>query len=110
MEININRANGPSVIELLSSDVSDYLNALMAPIASGEEITRSEYLELISSFYNRGISDEIASSRIRSSIEFPGAITGIRGGTFSGRRATFDIPLLDLLVLETPLIYEVNWR
>jgi hypothetical protein len=107
--ININIDNGPVILEFLSSELSDYLSALMAPIATGEEMTKTEYLELVSSFYNRVISDEIASSRIRASIEFPAAITGIRGGTFSGRRANFDIPLLDLLVLETPLVYEVTW-
>ncbi|MCL2808699.1 MAG: hypothetical protein FWD24_01395 [Treponema sp.] len=108
-EVNINRQTSPAIIELLSSEISDYLNALMAPIASGEVMTRSEYLEIVSTFYNVGISDEIAFSRIRATIDFPGTITSIRGGTFSGRRANFDISLLDLLVLETPMIFEVRW-
>jgi len=108
--ININRNNGPEILDLLSPEISDYLNALMAPIATGEEMTKREYLELVTSFYNRVISDEISSSRIRAAIDFPGTISNIRGGTFSGRRASFDIPLLDLLVLETPLIYEVTWN
>jgi hypothetical protein len=108
--ININRDNGPLILELLSPEISDYLNALMAPIATGEDLTKNEYLELVASFYNRGVRDEISGSRIRASIDFPGQVTGIRGGTFSDRRAEFDIPLLDLLVLETPLVYEVSWR
>jgi len=108
--ININRKDGPKILELLSAEISDYLNALMAPIATGEEMTKSEYLELVASFYNKAISDEIASSRIRASIEFPGTITKANGGTFSGRKANFNIPLLDLLVLETPLIYEATWN
>jgi hypothetical protein len=107
---SINLENGSAVIEHLSPDISDYLNALMAPIATGEEMRKLEYLELVASFYNKGISDEIASSRIRVSVDFPGAVTLAKGGTFSGRRAVFDIPLLDLLVLETPLVYEVNWK
>jgi len=108
--ININRENGPVVLELLSSEISGYLNALMAPIATGESLSKTEYLELVASFYNRAISDEIAGSRIRASLEFPGTVSSVRGGTFSGRRAEFDIPLVDLLVLETPLRYEVNWN
>ena len=108
--INLNRTDGPAMIELLSPEISDYLNALMAPIASGEQLTKTEYLDLVASFYNRPLSDEIASSRIRASIDFPGTITNVRGGTFTGRRAIFDIPLLDLLVLETPLVYEVTWN
>jgi len=108
--INLNRGNGPVIIELLSPEISDYLNALMAPITTGEDLSKIEYLELVASFYNRAISDEIAGSRINASIQFPGVITGVRGGTFSGRTARFDISLLDLLVLETPLVYEVNWN
>jgi len=107
---SINMENCPAMIEYLSSDICDYLNALMAPIATGEKMTKAEYLELVASFYNKSISDEIASSRIRASVDFPGAVTSAKGGTFSGKRAVFDIPLLDLLVLETPLVYEVNWK
>ena len=77
-------------------------------------MNKNEYLELVASFYNVTISNEIASSRIRASIEFPGSVRNViapgRTGTFSGRRANFDIPLLDLLVLETPLVYEVTWN
>jgi len=108
-EIIINRDIGPVMLEQLSLEISDYLNALMAPIASGEEMTKSEYLELVASFYNKSISDEIASSKIIASIDFPGNITSVKGGTFSGRKANFNIPLLDLLVLETPAVYEVRW-
>jgi len=109
-EINISRENGPVILGLLSPEIADYLNALMAPIATGENLSRAEYLELVASFYNKAISDEIAGSRIRASIEFPGTVSAVRGGTFSGRRANFDIPLADLLVLSTPLSYEVRWN
>ena len=109
-EININLENSPVILELLSPEIASYLNALMAPLASGEELTKSEYLDLVSTIYNRTIANEIESSRFRASIEFPGPVTNVRGGTFSGRRAEFDISLLDLLVLEEPLSYEVRWR
>jgi hypothetical protein len=109
-QINISRENGPVVLELLSWEITMYLNALMAPIATGEAISKSEYLSLLSSVYSRGISEEIAASRIRATIDFPGTISAVKGGTFSAKRADFDIPLIDLLVLETPLSYEVQWR
>ncbi|MCL2276523.1 MAG: hypothetical protein FWC21_01360 [Treponema sp.] len=108
--ININLQNGPVLLGLLSPEISDYLQALMAPLATGERMTKSEYLDLVAVFYSRALSDEIAYSRIHAFIEFPGNITTIRGGNFSGRRAVFDIPLLDLLVVENPLIYEITWN
>jgi len=108
--INIDRNNGETILALLSPQITDYLNALMAPVVTKEEISKEEYLELITAFYNRNITDEISRSNIRASIDFPGNVTGSAGGTFSGRRAVFTIPLLDLLVLETPIRYEVTWN
>jgi len=106
----IDRGTSPAILQLLSSDITDYLNALMAPIATGEEISKNEYLELVASFYNNQISSEISSSRINASIEFPGNVRNVTGGTFSGRTVNFNISLLDLFVLETPLVYEVVWN
>jgi len=109
-QISVNRGNGPMIMQTLSPEIFDYLNALMAPIATGETMNKIEYLSLVSSIYSKAISDEISGSRIRVSIEFPGQITNVKGGTFSGRRAEFNVPLLDLLVLEIPLVYEVVWN
>jgi hypothetical protein len=99
----------PDVIALLSADAVDYLSALMAPAATGEALTRRAYLDLVTSFYGKPIADEISAARIRAVFEFPGVITAIQGGTASGRRAEFDVPLVDLLVLDRALRYEVSW-
>ena len=108
--IDINRTNGHLIIKQLSPEIEMVLNALMAPIVTNDEMTKAEYLSLIEVFYNKPISDEIAASRIRVSIDFPGTITSVKGGTYSGRRAEFDIALLDLLVLESPVSLEAQWR
>jgi len=108
--ISVNIDNSKAILGRLSKDVSDYLNAIMAPAATGEKMTKTEYLDLVGSFYNKGISDEISASKVRVSVEFPGAVTSVKGGTYSGKKANFDIPLVDLLVLQMPLVYEVNWK
>ena len=108
--VNVNINNGPVLLANLSPEIAGYLNALMAPLATGEKISKSEYLFIVTTVYGKAVSDEIAVSVIRASIDFPGTITSVRGGAFSGRRAEFNIPLLDLLVLETPLNYEVSWN
>jgi len=109
-EIRINLSNGPVMLKNLSPEILEYLNALMAPLATEEVMNRREYLSLVTSVYGKAVSDEIAGSVIRVSVDFPGSITNVRGGSFSGRRAEFNVPLLDLLVLETPLNYEVIWN
>jgi len=108
--VNFNLASGPWILSLISPEFSMYLNALMAPIATGEAMTKAEYLALVGSVYGKGIADEISSSSIRASVNFPGAIQRIKGGTFTGSKADFEVPLLDILVLETPLSYEVAWK
>jgi hypothetical protein len=108
--ITLDRDSGPEILTLISADVSDYLSALMAPIATGEQLTRNEYLTLLSSVYGQETADEIRSASITASINFPGPISAVKGGTWSGKRAEFTIPLADLLVLESPLTYEVLWK
>jgi hypothetical protein len=107
--ITIDRESGPEILSLISADVSDYLSALMAPIATGEQLSREEYFELVASIYGQPIADEISQASIRAFIDFPGPVSAVRGGTWTGRRAEFTVPLADLLVLETPLVYEVWW-
>jgi len=108
--IIIDLDSGPDILDLISPEINDYLSALMAPLATGEILTKTEYLTLVGSVYGRAIADEIARASITASIEFPGQIQSVRGGTFSQRKAEFNIPLLDILVLETPISYEVVWR
>jgi hypothetical protein len=101
--------SGPEILSLLSPEFSDYLNSLQAPLATGEALTKTEYLELMGE-YSKGIADEISRASIRVSIDFPGQVQSASGGTFSGTRADFTIPLPDILTLEKPLRYEVVWK
>ncbi|MDR0451261.1 MAG: hypothetical protein LBH26_08350, partial [Treponema sp.] len=109
LRLSLNRELGPDILSLISPGVTDYLSALMAPIATGEELSQAEYRELVASIYGKPVADEISGASIRASVDFPGRIRSIRGGRSSGRRAEFDIPLLDILVLESPLVYELTW-
>jgi len=107
--VSLDRAAGPGVLALLSEDARDYLSALMAPVATGEALSREEYLQLVASIYGRGIAGEIAAARVNAAVRFPGPVTAIQGGKAEGRRAVFAVPLLDLLVLDKPCNYAVEW-
>ncbi|MDR0453059.1 MAG: hypothetical protein LBH15_08455 [Treponema sp.] len=108
--IRLDRETGPLVLSLLSEEVNAYLSALLAPVATGETLTRAEYLALVATIYGRPIADEIASATVELSLEAPRAVTFIRGGSARGRTARFSIPLPELLVLEQPLEYEISWK
>ena len=107
--IVLDRSSAPLLISKFSPEVEDYLSALMAPAVLGETMTRQEYLDLVSSVYSRPLANEIAAARIRAFIDFPRPVIEVVGGTGVGKRAEFSIPLLDILVLEQPLRYEVKW-
>ena len=107
--VSLDRRSAPDLIARLSPEIEDYLMALMAPAVLGEPNTRLEYIALISAVYGRPLANEISDAKIRAFIEFPRPIKAIRGGTAAGRLAEFEIPLLDVLVLEQALRYEVSW-
>ncbi|MHB9292873.1 hypothetical protein Holit_01986 [Hollandina sp. SP2] len=109
LRIALDRSSGPRILTLFSPEVRDYLSALMAPVATGESLSQSEYLALVQSVYGKALADEITAARIQVTIDFPGAISAIQGGRASENRAEFTIPLGDMLVLERPLLYEVFW-
>jgi len=109
IQLLLDRETGEGVLSLLAEEIRDYLSSLMAPIATGEVLTKDEYLELVESIYGRGVRDEIAAARVKANVRFPGQIQSLRGGSASGRQAIFDIPLIDLLVLDVPCRYEARW-
>ncbi|MDR2110124.1 MAG: hypothetical protein LBP32_02320 [Spirochaetaceae bacterium] len=110
LTITLDRDSAPMVLSLMSEEVKAYLAALMAPAATGEVLSKADYLDQVGWTYGRAVADEIAAARVTAKLGFPGPVSGVRGGTFSGAQALFDIPLVDLLVLESPLEYEVRWN
>jgi hypothetical protein len=108
--VTLNLKSGPQMLAYISPDIVAYLSALMAPLATGEAMTKKEYLELVASIYGSGIAEEISGAQLNVIIDLPGPVQSVKGGTFSGKRAEFAIPLADLLVLEKPLTYEVVWK
>jgi len=107
--ITLNRDSAPDLVSRLSPEVNDYLSALMAPAVTGDICSSKEYLDLVASVYGRPLADEINTARIRASVEFPRPVSAVRGGNAAGKRVDFEVPLVDILVLEQPLLYTVSW-
>jgi hypothetical protein len=108
--LSLGRSSAPALLALFSGETSAYLAALMAPVATGEIMTRDEYLVLVGDIYGKAVADEIGSAKLYVSISFPGPIRSCLGGSYSGRRAEFVVDLPDLLVLDKDLRYEVIWQ
>jgi hypothetical protein len=116
----IDRTSAPRIVSLLSRDFVDYLSCLMSPAALEDYQyikTKAEYLDELQNFFGSfkdkklaaNLVSDIKKANIHITIDFPKDVKSVQGGRFSGKRAEFDAPLLDLLVLETPLTYEVLW-
>jgi hypothetical protein len=110
VSITLNRETAPAALALISPDVTYNLMFLFAPIATGDELSKEEYLTQVTLIHGGTAAAEIAEAAIRVSVEFPGPLVSVRGGVFSGAKAEFTVPLVDLLVLEQPLSYEAVWR
>ena len=107
--VNIDRKTIPVLLQYMSAEATDYLITLMAPAILDEDIPRTEYLFLISTIYGRALADEMRTAEIKLEIELPGPVKFISGGVSEGTKAVFNIPVLDLLVMEKPLSWEINW-
>jgi hypothetical protein len=109
LAIHLDRRMAPQLLTQIYPEAVDYISALMAPAATGEVLTKADYIVLVESVYGKPLAAEIAASRVTATITMPGAVKSVKGGTYSGREARFDIALVDLLVLEQPLDYEITW-
>lgn len=109
LAISLGRESGQEILGLVSRDLLYYLSNLMAPIATGEKLSKSRYLELVRSIWGDAIADEIDKASVKIALSLPGPVKSVKGGSFSGREARFQVRLLDILVLETPLDYEILW-
>lgn len=107
--ITLDRNSVPALLPMLSGEVEEYLTALMAPALLGETSTKEEYLSLLTMVYGKDLADEISGANVLASVDVPRPVSAVVGGLASGRRAEFNIPLIDLLVLERPLRYELSW-
>ncbi|MDR0539392.1 MAG: hypothetical protein LBG74_02660 [Spirochaetaceae bacterium] len=100
---------GEAFLSSISPDLADYVSALLAPIATGERLSRQEYLDLIAGVYGKKIAAEIAGSTIKLLMRFPAPVKRARGLSYKSNTAVLELPLTAVLVLENELVWEVEW-
>lgn len=91
-KIIINKENMLSLYENLSSELQTYLDMLMAPVFTNEEMTNDEYIELVSEVYGQKLAEELANATIKIIIEQP-----------LKSEKNYSIKLVDLLNLKEEL-------
>lgn len=95
-----------NIIEILSSipEITDYLDLLMAPIYTGEQISEPEYLELFASVYGDSFAQDFEKTNFNISVQTLLTIKDIEisnshlfGVNFENKTANIQIPLYKLL-------------
>lgn len=113
---NISKENLVPLIKTFPQDIKDYLELFVSPIMSGENLTASEYENLILSVYGPNISNELKTSFFKIVLSCPGVIVSVKSEPegrvryFAGNSATLTIPLSYMLSLEKPLHINVNYK
>jgi hypothetical protein len=82
----------------------------MAPIATGERMGGTDYLELVELVYGPTIASELRGSVISIALELPAPAFAIQGGSAKGARVDFSLPLVDLLTLDKPISLGASWK
>jgi len=110
ISMDLSPASAPAFLAALSPEIRDYLEALMAPIATGEEMGGTDYLELVELVYGSTIASELRTSVISVALELPSPAFSVQGGSSKGKRVDFSIPLVDLLTLDKPISLGASWK
>lgn len=104
------------LIEILSSvpEISDYLDLLMAPIYTGEQISESEYLELFASVYGESFAQDFEKTNISININTLNKIKDIQSSengfattTFTDKKANIKIPFYKLLCKQDVSVFKI---
>lgn len=113
LTLNLSPATMRALYASMDLQTRSYVDLFMAPVFTGEPMSGGEYTALIASVYGKDLAQEIADARMEITLTAPRGETAAScsnaDAKLSGRSARFDVPLLDLLVLEEPQAYRITW-
>jgi hypothetical protein len=101
---------------LMPPETVAYLDLLMAPVFSGEQLSRSEYIDLFAMVYGDTVASEMKKAHMYITLKSPHPIktatvsdSAAAQVSFTGNEATFAIPLDLILTKSDTTIFTVSW-
>ena len=98
----------------LPQSTKNYLDLFMAPVFTGESMSKDDYRMLIASIYGENIAKELDKSTIDVTLAPPkgksiknAAVP--KSGSATSAKAAFSIPLLEFLTLSSAQTYSIQW-
>ena len=112
--LSLSRDNLSAVFAVFPPETLDFLELLMAPAFTGEELDRKEYVDIIASAYGKTVAGDLENSALSFTIRAPSpmTVTGSSPGLQYKKlnsAIVCTIPLVDLLVLSEPITLDIRW-
>lgn len=110
-EISINPENLNTILAHFPPETRDYIDILMAPVFTGEDLTTEEYIQLIKAAYGEKLAGELSGENLNLELEFPSKNLKIflngEEKSLSGNNLT--IPLADFLTMSKGFSIKMVW-
>ncbi len=110
LTIRLSRDHGQDILALLPGIDPGLVEALSPPALGGGDYTKVEYRDALQTILGTKAMPAFDAASVDLSVSVPGAIVSSSGGRVAGSTWKASIPLLDLLVLEKPLVLSFSWR
>lgn len=111
VQISINPENLNTILAHFPPETRDYIDILMAPVFTGEDLTTEEYIQLIKAAYGEKLAGELSGENLNLELEFPSKNLKIflngEEKSLSGNNLT--IPLADFLTMSKGFSIRLVW-
>src|SRR5574344_413297 len=100
----------------LPEESKSYLDLLMAPVFTGEQMSASEYEDLVAAVYGDDMKQELASGSVKITLVTPAGVMLKKSSIGDGKnvktssdRAVFTVPLTEFLTLQSAQTFSISW-
>ena len=103
-----------TLVASLGTEMEGYAALFMAPVFTGEPMSKEEYVWLVASVYGEGVAQELEQGALVMTLRTPDGKSVQKsslpnGAEVAGSKAAVRIPLAELLTLKTPLVSSISW-
>lgn len=105
-----------SAVSFMPPETAEYIELLMAPVFTGEALTKEEYEELIDIVYGNTCGSAMKNSSMKISITTPTKVretsisdTSMGSASYKDNQALFSIPFSVLLTKTEPTSFTIIW-
>lgn len=110
-EISINPENLNTILSHFPPETRDYIDILMAPVFTGENLTKEEYVQLIKAAYGENLAGELEAGKLNLEIVIPTEIFRVylNGEEQKLKGNKLIIPLTEFLTSKDGFFLKIIW-